>query len=59
MELINRFIAEEQAADATEYALLIGLIALGIVVALGTFAGSLGNAFGNIGTSLGNHVKAS
>ncbi len=56
MELIKRFVVETEGADATEYALMIGLIALGIVAAVTGLAGKLSTGFNNIGTSVANHT---
>jgi len=56
MDLIKRFISEDQGADATEYALMIGLIALAIVVAVQTVGTNLKNGFNNIGNSVANNV---
>jgi pilus assembly protein Flp/PilA len=39
MQLLSRFILEEEGADAVEYALVIALIAL-VIVAGATFMGS-------------------
>lgn len=47
LNVIRQFVKEEEGASAAEYAILLGLIALGMVV--GTTA--LGSA---IGTSLNN-----
>jgi pilus assembly protein Flp/PilA len=57
MELIKRFVMDTEAADATEYALMIGLIALAIVVAVQTLGNSLKNGFNNIGNTVANDVK--
>ncbi|HLQ32404.1 MAG TPA: Flp family type IVb pilin [Chloroflexota bacterium] len=58
MELIKRFMVEEEGANATEYALVIGLIALAIVAAVTGVGTALSTAFTNIGTSVTNHVTA-
>ena len=50
MELIKRFFVEDEGADAAEYALVIGLISLAIVVGAIALGGQLGNAFTHIGT---------
>lgn len=49
MELIKRFLTEDEGADAAEYALVIGLIALAIVVGAIALGGQLSNAFSHIG----------
>ena len=51
---LRRFVTEEEGADATEYALVIGLVALAIVGAVGLLGTNLGNAFNDIA----NKVKA-
>jgi pilus assembly protein Flp/PilA len=50
MELIKRFFVEQEGADAAEYALVIGLVALAIVVGAMALGGQLSNAFNHIGT---------
>jgi len=52
MELINRFVREEQGADATEYALMLGLVALAIIGAVVGLGSSLKTAFNNIATKV-------
>ena len=56
MELIKRFVVEEEAANATEYALVIGLIALAIVVAVGGVGNELKAAFNNISGKVQTNV---
>ena len=56
MELIKRFVTEEEGANATEYALVIGLIALAIVVAVGGVGNELKGAFNNIKTKINTNV---
>ncbi len=48
MELIKRFVVEEDGADAAEYALVIGLVALAIVAGAFALGGNLSNAFKNV-----------
>jgi len=43
--LFSRFWHEEGGASATEYALLLGIIASGIAVAAGTLGSAISNAF--------------
>ncbi len=57
LELAKRLIVDTEGADATEYALLVGLIALGIVGAVTGLSGQLSTAFNNIGTSIANHTN--
>ena len=41
--------AKDRGATATEYALLVALIAIAIVVAVTAFGGALGNFFSDLG----------
>lgn len=52
MELIKRLINDEAGQGLTEYALIIGLIALACVGALGLFASELNNVWDKIKNSL-------
>ena len=54
MELISRFFAEQEGADAVEYALVIALIALAIVAGATTMGGAISNKLSTIGNSVGN-----
>jgi len=54
MKVLKRFIGEEEGADATEYALMLGLIALVIIVAVTTLGGHLNNIFNSMSTTIGN-----
>jgi pilus assembly protein Flp/PilA len=47
LNAIRRFVKEEEGASAAEYALLLALVCLGIVVAVGTLAGSISTAVTN------------
>ncbi len=53
MELIKRFAVEEEGADAAEYALVIGLVALAIVAGAFALGKNLGNAFNNVSNCVG------
>ncbi|WP_415854584.1 Flp family type IVb pilin [Sinomonas sp. G460-2] len=44
----------EKGATATEYALLVGLIALIIVVGVGAFGGALNTWFNSLATTVGH-----
>ena len=52
MELIRRFVREEEGQGLVEYALIIGLIAVVAIAALSLSGGSISKIFGNIGTTL-------
>jgi pilus assembly protein Flp/PilA len=48
--------SDESGQDLIEYALVAALIALGSVAAMNTLAGSIGTAFGTVGTTLTTSV---
>lgn len=52
MELISRFVREEEGQGLVEYALIIGLIAIVAIVALTLSGGSVSKMFNSIGTTL-------
>ena len=52
--IFTRMLSEEQAADATEYALVIALVALGIVSGAIALGGNLANGY----TTLSNRVSS-
>ncbi len=52
MELIRRFVREEEGQGLVEYALIIGLIAVVAIAALTLSGGSISKIFGNIGSVL-------
>lgn len=45
---------KERGATATEYALLVGLIALVIVIGVGAFGTNLNNFFSNLASTVGS-----
>jgi pilus assembly protein Flp/PilA len=47
--MIKRFLTDHEGADAAEYALVIGLVALAIVVGAIALGGQLSNAFSTVG----------
>lgn len=46
---VKEKVASEKGATATEYGLLVGLIALGIVIGVGVFGTALDNFFDELG----------
>jgi Flp pilus assembly pilin Flp len=50
MQIIKNFIIEDEGAEVAEYALLVVLLALGIIAALPTFTSALKTAFDNTGS---------
>ena len=45
---------DEEGATATEYGLLVGLIALIIVIGVGLFGNALNSFFSDLATTVGN-----
>lgn len=52
MELIKRFVREEEGQGLVEYALIIGLIAIVAIAALSLAGSQVSTIFGNITTEL-------
>jgi len=52
MGFIHRFWADEAGADATEYALLAALIAVGLVAGASSMGTKINSLFTNIGTKV-------
>jgi pilus assembly protein Flp/PilA len=52
MDIIKRFVTEQEGADAVEYALVIALIALAIVAGASFMGGSISNKLSSIGTKV-------
>ena len=52
MQFIQQFVREEEGQDVVEYALVIGLVALGGAAVLTTLSGDLGVMLTNLGTAL-------
>jgi len=48
----DRFL-ENESGNAAEYGLIIGIVAVGIILALGTLALALSGVFGRVSTTLG------
>jgi Flp pilus assembly pilin Flp len=49
MDLIKRFFSETEGADATEYILVLGLVALAIILGAIFLGSALNNAFNHVG----------
>lgn len=54
--MFKRFVTEDEGADATEYALVIGLVALGIVAGATVLGKALSGAFNTIGNTVTTDV---
>ncbi len=52
MEIVRRFVREEEGQGLVEYALIIGLIAVVAIAALTASGGSISSIFGNINAEL-------
>jgi Flp pilus assembly pilin Flp len=53
----TRLWADESGQGLTEYALLIALISLGLILALGRYRNTLGNVFRNAANALNNNAS--
>jgi len=53
MDIIKKFFKDESGAPATEYGLLVALIALAIVAGAIVLGSNLNTMFSNIGTYVG------
>jgi Flp pilus assembly pilin Flp len=52
MHLIARFVTDEAGQDLPEYAILVGLVALTVVVAVVLLGDSISTTFNDIGSSM-------
>ena len=50
--LVSRFIAEERAATAVEYAVIAAIVGIGLITVLTTFSENLQTAFGELSTAV-------
>ena len=53
MQLVRRFVAEEQGAETVEYALVLGLVGLAAVVGLTAAGSSINSWWNKLSTYLG------
>lgn len=51
------FFREEHGQDLIEYVLIGGVVALGAVAGMSTFANSVNSAFANLGTKLSGYTS--
>ena len=56
-KLLRRLRRDDQGATVIEYALLVSLVAVGLVATFNTFKTKIDTAFTNIGTNLTNTIK--
>ncbi|MBI2995133.1 MAG: Flp family type IVb pilin [Candidatus Melainabacteria bacterium] len=52
MDIVIRFIRDEEGASMTEYALLLGIVAAGVASIIISMRGSISNIFTNVNTEL-------
>ena len=52
LQLFNALLLDESGQDLAEYAILIGLIALAVIVAVRLLGGTISTVFNAIGTTL-------
>ncbi|MGA2070593.1 MAG: Flp family type IVb pilin [Sedimentisphaerales bacterium] len=52
MELVKRFIRDEQGLETVEYAIILGLIVVGTITAIATIGNKVKNSFTNVSTTL-------
>lgn len=52
-----RFVKEEDGQDMVEYAVVMGLIALGATVAMKGLATTIGTAFTNVGNTVNSYTS--
>ena len=57
MELVKRFIKEEEGQGLVEYALIIGLISIVAIAALSAAGGSINSMFTSVSDKLGNAAE--
>jgi len=55
MELVKRLFVEEEGQDLTEYALIIALVSIALIVGLQALAGGIGNVFNSITNTLNSN----
>jgi pilus assembly protein Flp/PilA len=55
---VKRFAREERGASFVEYAVLVGIVAIGCIAFMGTFRGQIQTAFTNMGNSLVTNTPA-
>lgn len=54
MDMLQRFFRDEEGANLVEYALLVTLIAIAVVVAAGTLGTNLSNWFSTLALDVSN-----
>jgi pilus assembly protein Flp/PilA len=57
MQALREAMKDESGQDMVEYAIVMGLIALGATVAMKGLATSIGTGFNNVGTKVTNYTS--
>ena len=57
VQLFNSVLLDESGQDLAEYAILIGLIALAVIVAVRLLGGTVSNVYNGIGSSLADAMS--
>ncbi len=55
---LRRFVDDQSGATAIEYGLIAALVAVGAIVALTSFGGSLGGMFNTVSTKAGDALNS-
>ena len=56
LNMVKRLMSEEEGQGMTEYALVLGVIAVGAITAIVTFRGQIETLWTNITTQIGNAI---
>jgi pilus assembly protein Flp/PilA len=57
MRYIQKFIQEEAAATAVEYAVMLALILMTMILAIQSFGGTIASMFGTANTEIDTHFN--
>ncbi len=49
MKMLKRFVKDERGIETSEYAIMLVLIAIALILAIQFLSGAIGNAFNNTG----------
>jgi pilus assembly protein Flp/PilA len=58
LQSVGAFVREEDGSEVVEYALIIAVVSIGLVVALGVTSGGIGGAFATLITRVTNCFSA-
>ncbi len=57
MRFIQKFIQEEEAATAVEYAVMLALILMSMILAIQSFGDTIATMFGTANTEINTHFN--